>query len=541
MMFDPVSVHVSSRCEAFLDSFRREGCRMLEMSCETHDAFAAGSQFLTHTTGRILAALNPTSTPINTAGYSKLLQVVEQTQKDSWELYQGLYKFNEKSREQLEKFGEAFDSLRAKLKAESADASSSASSSASASASVELNPLVSRMNESKTAAIADLTKTLVAQGQSIVSLSVGEVLSVKTPPQVIQAALEAMQAGHTTYTATNGLLALRQAICAKLARDNQITYTPDQVVVSNGAKQSIFQLLQALVTPAHNEVIVIAPFWVSYPDMVTLVGGSPRIVTTTSAEGWVLSAAKLEAAITPRTKVLILCSPSNPTGVVYTKQQLMALVAVLERHPHVHVLSDEIYDSLLFDGAVHYSFASLVSPSLFKRTHTINGFSKSFAMTGFRVGYLASGDVEVARAANKIQGQITSCASSVSQHAAIAALQLGPEFRTNLVSTLAVTRGLLLQALRSIPRLSFQEPQGAFYVLLDVSAYFGSEGRDGRRIKNSDDLCMYLLDQYKVALVPGSAFGAPDCLRISYASSDEIVVAGAKAIKSALEELKLKA
>ena len=561
-------------------------------------SYAAGSQFLTHTTGRILSALHPISTPINTAGYSKLLQVVEQTQKDSWELYQGLYKYNAKSQEQLEKFATVFEQLRAKLKAGISEESSSGSSSGGSSGSVKsdasavsFNPSVLRMNESKTAAVADLTKVLVGSGVPVVSLSVGEVLSVKTPQPIIDATIAALQAGHTTYTATNGILALREAICAKLQKENGLSYTPDQILVSNGAKQSIFQALSVLVVPGcEDEVLIPSPYWVSYPDMATLVGGRPVIVETRADQGWILTAQQLEQAITPRTKVLILCSPSNPTGAVYTLQQLQALAQVLERHPNIHVLSDEIYEHLLFSSssaanapaavAVHHSFAG-VSPSMFRRTVTINGFSKGYVMTGFRVGYIACGNTELTRLANKVQGQVTSCASSLSQHAALAALtKLGPEFRASLVHTLSVTRGLLLQALRAIPNLSFVEPQGAFYVLIDCSAYFGGKGKDGRIIQDryapvhnaqapvavakamrmgarrtehsrslvrscsvcvlcSDSLCVYLLEQYRVALVPGSAFGAPNCLRISYASSDEIVMAGVKAISSALQEITL--
>jgi aspartate/methionine/tyrosine aminotransferase len=477
---------LDQRAEAFLQCFATEGCRMLQMSCEMHDSYAAGSQFLTHTTGRLLAALSPVSTPINTAGYSKLLQVVEQTQKDSWELYQGLYEFNTKSREQMEKMGNAFDALRDKLKAGmqvQGSSSPAAASSSAAAPTVSFNPLVERMNESATVAMADRSKALVAQGIPVVSLGVGEVLSVKTPQIVLDAACAALQAGQTTYTSTNGMLPLREAICVKLKSENGLSYTPSQICVSNGAKQCIFQAIQALLTPEQNEVIIPAPFWVSYPDMVQLAGGAPKIVTTTPEEGYVLSAQKLEAAITSRTKILILCSPSNPTGVVYTREQLMALVSVLERHPQVHVLSDEIYEHLLFDGAKHFSFASL-SSSMFARTITVNGMSKGYVMTGFRVGFVAASSEIISRI-NKVQGQITSCASSISQHAALAALtKLPASFRSDLVATLTQTRSLLLAALRDIPRLHFLQPNGAFYVLVDVHEYFGAKGKGGKEIND---------------------------------------------------------
>jgi aspartate/glutamate/aspartate-prephenate aminotransferase len=386
--------------------------------------------------------------------------------------------------------------------------------------------------------MADLAKSMAAKGVKVVGLGVGEVLSVKTPRVVLDAAVAALNDGQTTYTSANGMLSLREAICAKLLAENGLRHTANQIVVSNGAKQCIFQAVTALLTPEENEVLIPSPYWVSYPDIVRLVGGKPVIVPTSAAEGYILSADKLRQAITPRTKLLILCSPSNPTGAVYSKAQLQALANVLEEFPRVHVLSDEIYEHLLFgESTRHHSFASL-SDAMFRRTLTINGMSKGYVMTGFRVGYVATGNSDIAARINKVQGQVTSCASSISQHAALAALtKLEPEFRTGLVATLSQTRNLLLAALRSIPHVSFVEPQGAFYVLLDVHKYFGTNGTDGRAIPDSDALCMYLLEVYHVALVPGSAFGAPECLRISYASSDDIVLAGADALKRGLSEL----
>jgi len=292
-----------------------------------------------------------------------------------------------------------------------------------------------------------------------------------------------------------------------------------------------------LITPEENEVIVPAPYWVSYPDMVTLAGGHPVIVETHADNGYILSPQTLEAAITPRTKVLILCSPSNPTGAVYTKQQLESLAAVLERYPSIQVISDEIYEHLTFDQLKHVSFAS-ISPNMFERTCTINGLSKGYVMTGFRVGYIAAGNRSIAAMCNKIQGQTTSCCSSISQHAALAALtQLPPTFQQDLRNALTNTRQLLLDGLSAIPDLRFTKPQGAFYVLVDVSAYYGRKTAQGKIITDSESLCMYLLEQHGVAVVPGSALGAPRTLRISYASSDDIVQKGVAAIKKGLEAL----
>jgi exosome complex component RRP43 len=483
LMYDRVRVSVSDRCSSFLSCFEREGCRMLEMTCEAHDQYAAGSQFLTHTTGRILGQMKCTSTPINTVGYTKLLQVVEQTQRDSWELYAGLYKYNQQSKEQLQLFENVFQEIKQKLQSTGGgeDASSGNSSSPSGGR-IRFNDSASRMHESATVAMADRTKALVSSGIAVTSLSVGEVLSVKTPKVICEAAAAAMAAGHTTYTATAGMIELRKAICEKLQRENHLQYTPDQILVSNGAKQSIYQALAAVLVPgSEDEVIIPAPYWVSYPDMVTLLNGRPVIVDT-QATACVLTPEQLEAAITPRTKVLILCTPSNPTGVVYTRDQLSALARVLDRHPQVLVLSDEIYEHLVFAGATHTSFASL--PQMASRTLTINGFSKGYVMTGFRVGYLAA-PIELVRMCVKIQGQVTSCSSSISQHAALAALtQLPASCRTELVASLDKTRQLLLAELAQIPEVSFQTPTGAFYVMVRVDQYFGRKTEQGRVVHN---------------------------------------------------------
>ena len=563
LMYDKVRVHAGGLVDSFLALFTREGCRMLEMSCELHDSYAAGSQFITHTTGRVLSKLGCESTPINTKGYGQLLEVIGNTSRDSWDLYRGLYQFNPHSRVQLEGFERAFHSLKADLLGGEGSASKEAAAKGGAVVEEErkerppaveerkegaveaggadarrsFNPRVLSMNESKTAQVTDLAKQLQAAGHKIVSLSVGEPIDIPTPQPVVEAAVAALRAGHTKYTPVAGLLELRRQIAVKLKRENGLEYTAEEVVVSNGAKQSILQAVLALSVEG-DEVVIPAPYWVSYPDMCVLSGSRPVIVETSAASGFIMSAQQLRAAMTERTKLLILCSPSNPTGGVYSRAELQALADVLAEYPRCWVISDEIYEHLLFDGATHASFASL--PGMRSRTITVNGFSKCYSMTGFRLGYVAAPS-HVAALCNKVQGQITSCASSISQHAGIAALTMdSAAFSRNMCDRLLAKRDMVLSVLRSIPDVTLSTPKGAFYAMPDVSAYFGRYNRAGERVSSSDDVCVWLLREYKVALVPGSAFGAPRTVRISYASDESEVRAGVTGLKKCLEELVVK-
>ena len=556
LMYDKVRIHSHPLADSFLSLFHREGCRMLEMSCELHDSYAAGSQFITHTTGRVLSKLGCESTPINTKGYSQLLEVIGNTSRDSWDLYRGLYVFNPHSRVQLEGFERAFLSIKADLIGSEAGSGGTVVKAVveeRKEAAVEerrekeevveangldarqsFNPRVLSMNESKTAQVTDLAKQLQASGHKIVSLSVGEPIDIPTPAPVIEAAINALRAGHTKYTPVAGLLELRRQIVGKLKRENGLEYAVDEVVVSNGAKQSILQAVMALSSEG-DEVVIPAPYWVSYPDMCVLSGSRPVIVDTTASSGFIMSAQQLRSAMTDRTKLLILCSPSNPTGGVYTRDDLQALADVLADYPRCWVISDEIYEHLLFDGATHISFASLAG--MRDRTITVNGFSKCYSMTGFRLGYVAA-PLRVAQLCNKVQGQITSCASSISQHAGIAALAMdSAEFTRSMCARLRTKRDMVLSVLRSIPSVTLTTPRGAFYAMPDVSAYFGRYNRAGERMSSSDDVCVWLLREYKVALVPGSAFGAPRTVRISYASEESEVKAGVMGLKRCLEEL----
>eukprot|EP00892_Ulva_mutabilis_P000578 jgi/Ulvmu1/10520/UM064_0058.1 len=400
-----------------------------------------------------------------------------------------------------------------------------------------LNSLVASVKPSKTMALTDLASSLKEDGIDVISLSVGQP-DFPTPTAVSDAAKAAIDAGHTKYTPNAGTSSLRAAICDKLLNDNGLTYAPNEIVVTNGAKQAIWQAVLATVSPG-DEVIVPAPYWVSYPEMVRMAGGTPVIIETTTDNNFCVSAQQLAAALTPRTRMLILCTPSNPAGTVYSRQQLMALADVVRGHPRCLVIADEIYELIMYPPHEHVSFAGL--PDMWERTFTVNGVSKAFAMTGWRIGYLAAPTV-FARAAAIIQSQSTSGACSVSQAAAEAALALGPaggEPVREMVAAFEQRRDFVMQRLRAIGGLTIAQPQGAFYVLPDMSAYFGAgvSAEGFGEIANADALARYLLEVARVALVPGDAFGVPQCIRFSYAASMETLDEALSRVEQALEQL----
>ncbi len=371
------------------------------------------------------------------------------------------------------------------------------------------------MSPSKTMAVSGRAKELVREGRPVIELSAGEP-DFDTPEPIKEAAIRAIEAGYTKYTANAGVLELREAICRKLEEENGVRYHPSQIVCSNGAKQSVAQAIMALTQP-DDEVLIPAPYWVSYPEMVVLSGGTPVVVPTTAEAGYLLTAEQLEAAITEKTRLLILCSPSNPTGAVYPRARMEELAEVLRRHEQVYVLSDEIYEYIVF-GEEHVCFASL--PGMLERTITVNGFSKSYAMTGWRLGYLAAPKA-IASATDKIQSQTTSAPCHITQRAGIAALEMGLDPIREMVEVFRARRDFVLDRLNRIPGVRCPKPGGAFYLFPDVSAYLGTDTPTGHVIHNSDDLCMYLLEDWNVALVPGGAFGDSNGLRISYAASNE--------------------
>ena len=392
---------------------------------------------------------------------------------------------------------------------------------------------IQNLSESETLAMTRRSRELAAKGIDVINLSIGEP-DFNTPAHIKEAAIRAINENKTHYPPVPGYPELRQAICEKLKRDNGLDYLPEQIVVSAGAKHSIANAIISLVNP-DDEVIVPSPYWVSYKELIKLARGKAVFVPATVATDFKITPEQLEEAITPRTKVILYSSPCNPTGSVYSREELKALAEVVARYPHVFIISDEIYELINFD-CHHESIAQF--DFIKEQVILINGVSKGFAMTGWRLGYMAA-PAWIAKACDKLQGQMTSATSSISQYAAIAAMRTDPkesiEIR-DMVFTFRKRRNRALEILRTIPGLITNTPQGAFYIFPNVASYFG-KSFNGQVIQNAGDLSMYLLDHGHVAVVPGDAFGNPKCIRISYATSMEKLVEAMERIKNALARL----
>lgn len=388
------------------------------------------------------------------------------------------------------------------------------------------------LEPSATLKITGRAKELAREGKSVISLGAGEP-DFKTPKYICDAAIDAINSGFHGYTLNTGTPELRELICAKLKRDNNLDYEPSQIVCSNGAKQSVGFSLLAIVD-AGDEVIIPAPYWVSYPEMVKLGEGVPVAVRTNFEDDFKLTPEQLEDAITPKTKALILCSPSNPTGSCYTKDELSALAEVLRKHPNIYIISDEIYEYMVFDSE-HVNILN-AAPDLKERVIIINGFSKGFAMTGWRLGYLAA-SAEVAGAVAKIQSQETSAPSSISQKAGEAAYSGDLTEVHKMRDAFKKRRDYMVKTLNEIEGVNCFSPGGAFYVFPDISSYFGKSTPDGTKITNSTELCLYLLNEHGLAAVPGDAFGEPIGLRLSYAASMEELEEGMARFKKGLAGL----
>ncbi len=387
------------------------------------------------------------------------------------------------------------------------------------------------MEESATLAMSRKSRELKAAGKDIISLSLGEP-DFNTPQFIKDAAVEAMNNNFTTYTPVSGYDDLREAIVEKLKRDNDLNYTKDQIVVSTGAKQSIANVVLSLIEQG-DEVIIPAPYWVSYLEIVKLAEGTPIIIHADISTDFKITPQQLEASITDKTRMMIFSTPCNPTGSVYTKDELKGLAQVIAKYKQLIVISDEIYEHINFAGN-HESLAQF--PEIFDQVVTINGVSKAWAMTGWRLGYIAASK-EIADACTKIQGQFTSGTSSITQKASIAALKADPIVLKDMIAAFKTRRELVLNALREIPGIKINVPDGAFYVFPDVSAYFGKKYKDFH-IQTAEDLCMYLLSEALVAVVTGEAFGDSNCIRISYAASNEVLETAMERIRIALEKLK---
>ena len=376
--------------------------------------------------------------------------------------------------------------------------------------------LLQRLSESATIAMARKARELKDQGIDVISLSLGEP-DFDTPAEMKQAGIDAIEANETHYTPVPGTPRIRKAIVDKFKRDNGLDYTMDQVVVSRGAKQSLANVVLSLVDPG-DEVILPAPFWVSYEEIVKVAGGIPVVIPTSIENDYKIQPHELEAAITPRTRLVMYSSPCNPSGSVYTQEETAALADILRNHDRIITVSDEIYELINFTEK-HASMAA--QPGMWERTVTVNGVSKGFAMTGWRLGYIGA-PTWIAAACTKIQGQFTSAPSSITQAAAAAALEADPSMVDGMVEAFRRRRALMVEGLSQVPGFKVNQPMGAFYVFPDISDLFGKSFQ-GKRLQNADDVAFFLLEEAKVASVSGAAFGTPECIRLSYAAADDVL------------------
>lgn len=396
---------------------------------------------------------------------------------------------------------------------------------------MQLSSFLQRFNEPETLKMAKLGRELRAKGIDVIDLSLGEP-DFDTPEHIKEAAVKAIHDNWSHYTPVPGFLDLREAVCSKFKRDNHLEYKPENIVVSTGAKQSLANVILALVDEG-DEVIIPTPYWVTYSELVKIARGKVVEIHTTTEEGFKITAQQLEASITGKTKAFLFSSPCNPSGAVYSKEELKALADVFAKHPGIYILSDEIYEYINFVGQ-HESIAQF--EEIRDRIIVINGLSKGFAMTGWRLGYIAA-NADIAKACEKVQGQITSGANSIAQKAAVVALTTDLRPSMEMVKEFARRRKRVLELVKEIPGITCSEPDGAFYIFPDVSYYFGKT--DGENIiSNSADFCMYLLNKAHVSSVMGDAFGEPLCVRFSFANSMEKIEEGWKRIKEALGKLK---
>ena len=390
-----------------------------------------------------------------------------------------------------------------------------------------LSDRINNLSTSQTLAMAALARELKSQGKDIISLSLGEP-DFNTPDFIKEAAKKAIDENYSTYSPVDGYLELKEAICRKFKRDNNLDYKPANIVVSTGAKQSLYNVAQCMINDG-DEVILPAPYWVSYSEIIKMSGGIPVEVSTSIENDFKITPQQLEAAITPKTKMIWYSSPCNPSGSVYSREEFTAIAEVLKKHPNIYVVADEIYEHINFSG----TFCSMASiPGMFERTITVNGVAKAFAMTGWRIGYIGAPEF-IAKACTKMQGQVTSGANSIAQRATIAAVDADPSVLKYMVDAFHSRRDLVVGLVKDIPGFKLNVPEGAFYVFPDVSYYFGKTLR-GTTINNADDFSMYLLSEANVATVTGDAFGNPNCIRFSYATSEALLTEAMRRIKEAV-------
>ena len=391
-----------------------------------------------------------------------------------------------------------------------------------------LSARIKSLPVSATLAMAAKARELKNSGIDVIGLSLGEP-DFNTPEFIKNAAVQAVEDNWNSYSPVDGYADLKEAICNKFKRDNNLIYKPSQIVVSTGAKQSIANVCMVLLNPG-DEVLLPAPYWVSYSAIATLAEAKSTIISSSIETDFKITPEQLEAAITPKTKLVMFNSPNNPSGTIYTEDEYRALGKVLEKHPDIFILSDEIYEHINY-GTPHFSIAAI--PELYDRTITVNGVAKAFAMTGWRIGYIGAPEW-LAKACNKMQGQITSGANCIAQRATIAAVDAPVSNIQYMIDEFAKRREIIIELLKAIPGIQINQPQGAFYVFPDVSSYFGKTLR-GKKIENASDFALYLLEEAHVATVTGDAFGNGDCIRISYAASEENIRTAIDRIAKALQ------
>jgi aspartate aminotransferase len=395
----------------------------------------------------------------------------------------------------------------------------------------KLSNRINLLGESETLAMAKKSRELTEKGFDVINLSLGEP-DFNTPDRIKEAAKKAIDENYTFYTPVNGYKDARQAVSDKLMRDNNLNYTSEEIVLTTGGKQAIANTVMCLINPG-DEVIIPIPFWVSYRQIVKMAEAKEVYIDTDISNDFKVTPGQLEKAITPKSKLFMFSSPCNPSGSVYTKQELEALVKVFEKHPNLYIMSDEIYEYIVFDGK-HESIAQF--DSIKDRVIIINGLSKGYAMTGWRLGYSAS-NIEIAKACTKFQGQFTSATCSITQRAAIEAMSMQAKDVKSMLEKFRERRDLVLELMKDIPGVITNKPQGAFYIFANIKAYLGKS--DGHyEIKTAEDLCMYLLNTVHVALVSGDAFGSSDCIRFSYATSNDLLIEAVKRLKTGLSKLK---
>ncbi|MES2628283.1 MAG: pyridoxal phosphate-dependent aminotransferase [Bacteroidota bacterium] len=394
----------------------------------------------------------------------------------------------------------------------------------------KVSDILNRLEESATLAMARRSRELSAAGKDVISLSLGEP-DFNTPDFIKDAAKKAIDDNFSKYPPVNGYLDVRDAIAKKFKRDNNLDYTPNQIVVSTGAKQSIINAIMSLVNPG-DEVILLAPYWVSYKEMVSIAGGTVNIINSSIEDDFKVTSHQLAAAISSKTKLIIFSSPCNPTGSVFLQEELEEFSRLILQQENLYVISDEIYEHINFTGK-HFSIGSV--PGMAERTITVNGVSKGFAMTGWRIGYVGAPQW-IADACTKFQGQITSGANTIAQKATRAAVEADPAITHPLRDAFLKRRDLVIEKLEAIKGLKVNRPQGAFYLFPDVSEFLG-KSVNGVKINTAEELCNYILEDVHLAVVDGAAFGAPQCIRISYATSDDILVKAMDRLKTALDKL----